>query len=368
LQQNVPQNNNGADPSLSTVVESGFFNTAFSTTNGLNRAGRADTGTRLRARFNNIPANVRVYVSTHSLAPSGDACGNNDTTARWCRGGETSSRAVAYAVSNTLGFPSSIILTPTSTGETWLGTSGTIPADAGFPAGAVAGLIEVPVVSGSGEFFWEVFRQDPTAIDTVSFAVALAFRSTNNPGTGTMTVNGSFAPISTVNTMNATAPIPRFADQSTATNTASLNVCVTNLLFPFVSNQGGFDTGVAIANTTSDPFGTASQTGNCTINYYGGTTGGGAAPSAQTTTSTIAGGSTLVFTLSSGGTNGVAATPGFQGYLITQCNFRLAHGFAFISDVGAQRLAMGYLALVLDQDGKPGSTARTAIVGENLSQ
>ncbi len=38
---------------------------------------------------------------------------------------------------------------------------------------------------------------------------------------------------------------------------------------------------------------------------------------------------------------------GFQGYMIAVCNFQLAHGFAFISDLGARNLAMGYLALVL---------------------
>jgi len=37
---------------------------------------------------------------------------------------------------------------------------------------------------------------------------------------------------------------------------------------------------------------------------------------------------------------------GFNGYAIAVCNFQLAHGFAFISDVGARNLAMGYLALI----------------------
>jgi hypothetical protein len=30
------------------------------------------------------------------------------------------------------------------------------------------------------------------------------------------------------------------------------------------------------------------------------------------------------------------------------CNFQLAHGFAFISDLQVQHIAMGYLAVVLD--------------------
>jgi len=369
LQQNIPQNNNGADPSLSTVVESGFFNTNFTSTNGLNRAGRADHGTRLRARFSNVPANVRIYVSAHSL---NSASGGTGSAGQSFAAGESSALAAAYAVSNSLGFPATILLTPTSTAEQWSstvnGSNDPIPAGNGFPNGALEGAIEVPLTGGAGEFFWEIFRQDPGTIDTVSFSVALAYRNVNNPGTGTMAVNGSFAPISSTNTMNASAPIPRFADQSTATNTASLNVCVTNLLFPFVANQAGFDTGIAIANTTSDPFGTSPQSGNCQLNYYGGTTGGGAAPSAQTTTSAIGGGQTAVFTLSSGGTNGIAATPGFSGYIIAVCGFRFGHGFAFISDVGAQKLSHGYLALVMDNDGTPDSVNRTSVRGENLGQ
>jgi hypothetical protein len=322
-------------------VESGFFNTGFTATNGLNRAGRSDTGTRLQVRFNNVPANVRIYVTTHALS---NAAINNATGAQQNGGGETSALAAGYAVANTLGTPSTIILNPTGTGE--IGPLGGNVAR--YPAGAAAGLIEVPITAGSGSFVWEVFGQDPNSIDTLSFAVALAFRNANNPGLGQMTVNGSFAPVSSVNTMNASAPIPRFADQSTAAAAASINICQTNLLFPFVSNQGGFDTGIAIANTSQDPYGTTPQSGNCELNYYGGTTGGGAAPSKQTTTSAVAGGAQAIFTLSSGGTNGIAATPGFQGYIIAVCNFRFAHGFAFISDVGAQRLSHGYLALILD--------------------
>jgi hypothetical protein len=34
--------------------------------------------------------------------------------------------------------------------------------------------------------------------------------------------------------------------------------------------------------------------------------------------------------------------------MFAQCNFQFAHGFAFISDLGARNLAMGYLALVVN--------------------
>ena len=82
-------------------------------------------------------------------------------------------------------------------------------------------------------------------------------------------------------------------------------------------------------------------------------------------------GSELVFTLSNGGNLGVAATPGFQGYIIAQANFQYCHGFAFISDLGAQKLAEGYLAIQLDMPVVSVTTSgqiglsRTGVGGEN---
>ena len=58
----------------------------------------------------------------------------------------------------------------------------------------------------------------------------------------------------------------------------------------------------------------------------------------------------MAFVLSSGGSHGISPTPGFQGYLIIQCDFRYGHGFAFITDgpIGSARVAEGYLGLVMD--------------------
>jgi hypothetical protein len=111
----------------------------------------------------------------------------------------------------------------------------------------------------------------------------------------------------------------------------------TNLLFTFVTNQAGFDTGVTISNTASDPFGTTGQTAACTINYYG------ANAPAQLSTGNIAPGSTYTNLTSD-------VAPNFQGYAIARCGFGYAHGLAFISDLGARNLAMGYLAQVVCSD------------------
>jgi hypothetical protein len=57
-----------------------------------------------------------------------------------------------------------------------------------------------------------------------------------------------------------------------------------------------------------------------------------------------------MWTLSGGGNFGVAATPGFQGYVIARCAFPFEHGFVSIS--GAPVLpsvtSTGYLGILLD--------------------
>jgi hypothetical protein len=204
--------------------------------------------------------------------------------------------------------------------------------------------------------------------------------SNDLPAVGSGQISVSFAPISTVTTANAGAPEPRFVDTSGDPRTfVTILRCTTTLLFPFVTNQAGFDTGMAISNTSEDWLGTESQQGACTIHYHGSTTGGGAAPPEQTST-TIAGGEQLIFTLSGGNqAQGIEGGPEFQGYIIAVCDFQYAHGFAFITDGfgGVPALAQGYLALVIPvtPDGRlagvpmdlPGHPDALHLYGESLN-
>ena len=69
------------------------------------------------------------------------------------------------------------------------------------------------------------------------------------------TVAGNFAPFyaasSNANQASSTLPIPRFVDNPISRADFGITQCVTNLLFPFVTNQAGFDTGIAISNCPS---------------------------------------------------------------------------------------------------------------------
>jgi hypothetical protein len=215
---------------------------------------------------------------------------------------------------------------------------------------------------------YEVANADPFAPEVAVVNVGVAFVSNtaqNLPAPGQSTVTASFAPLSTVGTWSATDPIPRWCNKSSSTNSFLITVCTCDLLFPFVTNTGGFDTGIAIANTTMDPYGTTPQNGTITLYYYGSLPGTPApAPiTNQTTTAPVNAGTELLFTLSSGGDHGIQAETGFEGYIIAIANFQFCHGFAFISDLGAQKLAEGYLAIQLDFYGGSGLN-RTGIVGE----
>jgi hypothetical protein len=122
-------------------------------------------------------------------------------------------------------------------------------------------------------------------------------------------------------------------------NFIDVSKCVTNLLFPFLSNQQGFDSGIAIANTGMDPLTptTPAQTGTITLHGYPG--------DITFTTADVAPGTVYVATLSS-----ITGFAGFQGYLVAVCQFQYAHGYAFM--IGTRPnpsplITGGYLALVI---------------------
>jgi hypothetical protein len=287
-------------------------------------AGLADYGTRLKAVFNNVPAGVRIFVSTANVtnafrSPVSQPAGNSTSP---------------YAV---------LVLSETAADANGFPPAATSNSNITF-SGNTIGIWEVPIVNGTGTAVWEVINVGASAIDTLDFAVYQQFTANpgaNSPPVGTATVNMSYAPTpptafsaSAGGAASATLTIPRFAQTSSASNIFNIRLCNTVLLFPFVTNQAGFDTGLAIANTTTDPFGTRNQNGSCTMHFYG-----ASAPPAVNSGNIATG--TVYVTLAS------TAAPGFQGYMIAVCQFQLAHGFAFVSDIGARNLAMGYLALVL---------------------
>ena len=122
---------------------------------------------------------------------------------------------------------------------------------------------------------------------------------------------------------------PRFVSGPT-NDVIEIEDCTTTLLFPFVTNKLGYNTGLVITNASDGK-------GYCTIEYSGPD-----APDDMMTPEQVAGGAQWIDLLS-------MIAPGFQGYITASCEFRDAYGFAFITDAEAD-LAQGYLAVCTNCD------------------
>jgi hypothetical protein len=297
-------------------------------------AGLSDFGTRLKATFNNIPAGANIFVSTTNLTAFNTTGTNNpaNTNTVALQGqttnignGLTNQLLAGLVLSETAGSSSQGGFVPLVTNTNNSGGSllfGPLPVDANGTATAV----------------WEILISNPNQFETAEFGVWYTY--TGNPATNTPpispvgTVAMSFAP--TFSSPTASSLIPRFTPPATSSTILSFALCQTTLLYPWVTAEPGFDTGIAIANTSSDPWGTRTQSGTCTLNFFG----TGAGTTTTVTTPTINAGTVYADQVSN-------LKPGFRGYVFAVCNFQLAHGYALFSDTGIRNWATGYLALIV---------------------
>jgi hypothetical protein len=213
------------------------------------------------------------------------------------------------------------------------------------------GSYSVPLDDGAGFVVFEIQNGDPFLPQMIEIGINVSGSpntAEDEPAIGSGQVTASFAPLSDVG-VAANEPKPRFIDTSGDPVTFVTVVrCSTTLLFPFVTNRFGFDTGIAISNTSMDWKGTAPQRGTCRIHYIGKTGDDGPMPT-DDVTSIIEGGEQATFTVSMGNPAWeVNGAPDFQGFIVAMCEFQFAHGYAFITDAGGlASFAQGYLALVL---------------------
>lgn len=317
-----------------------------------NTVGLADFGTRLKATFSNIPTGVTIYVTTTNVNPTG-ANGSAAT------GATVALNSIPLTTSGTL---AGLVISETAGAQgVGGGFTGFLPfLGATNSAGSSTSLVALtPDANGTATAVWEVLQTNPAAPESAEFGVYYSFTGNQLAGTPqttpTPTVSMSFAPtVSAYNNPGLTsAPIPRFAPSSNSATILSVQLCQTSLLFPFVNSAPGFDTGIAIANTSADvsPYSTKNQTGACTLNFFG--------AGAGTTTSApfpSAGGNIAPGTLNAEQVSNIRN--GFTGYVIAVCNFQFAHGYALFSDTGIRNWATGYLALVLPP---PGRTATESL-------
>jgi len=208
----------------------------------------------------------------------------------------------------------------------------------------------------------------PTATGTgTTFAVPLYIIFAGNTASvqGPITAAVYYTPAAAVS--GPASLIPTFAvSTAAASNLQAILACSTTLLFPYVTNATGFETGIAIANTTTDNLGTipgkpsasTPVNGTCTLNFYG----NAAQPTATVTPSLGAYSSTAptVVPIYANILTTMIGSSGFSGYAIASCNFLEAHGFAFITDTtGTFSGTEGYLAVVV-----PGTRGEALGTGE----
>ncbi|MDA1312557.1 MAG: hypothetical protein O2968_04400 [Acidobacteria bacterium] len=234
--------------------------------------------------------------------------------------------------------------------------TGTDPDGAGGSATGGSGTVEVAVgADGTGFFVYEVGDGSPFRRENIDVPVWFSWTfdgAADEPGIGTASVDVRFAPLSDV-AGASNEPVPRFVDTGDdPAPVLTIQRCATTLLFPFVSNRAGFDTGISIANTSLDWKGTPPQRGPCMIHYIGNTGDDGPMPD-DDISNVVEGGEVLSFTLSQGNpVRSINGAPNFQGFVAAMCEFQFAHGFAFINDGagGLPAWSQGYLALVMQFD------------------
>lgn len=358
---------------IGTTPVTGTLNTGYAFTDGIyasstgiSSAGIANQGTRLALSFSSVPTKASVWVQpVLYLYRQGSSIHN----------------------SLTVNAQTSGVMVLVSTDANGDGASSS-PAP-GVYAGPNGGNNMVAVSNNLA--VWEILFTDTSASEQVDVPLVVSYTAdlTDNLPLGYPTPNqvaqvtasfapfygGSFSPNPRNPISSAALPVPRFIPGTTPLNAFVIQRCACNLLFPFVTNQGGFDTGIAIANTTLDPgaqygfFSTGQQTGSVTFFYYGIGANGAAQPAPQTS-NPVPPGQVLTYVLSTGGgaigsspsgLNGSAA--GFQGYIIAQSSFQYCHGYAFVSTANNPigGVSEGYLGIVLDSPGLP----RTSQIGEN---
>ena len=292
-------------------VEEGFAK-AFTTSAANSR------NVRLMLSFADIPAGVRVWLRPGNTARENEINGEKD--AQTCDDSLTL-HLLTGLDSNGFGVGEAISI--------------------GDAADEDDNFVEVSLSNGSGKAFYEVTLEDDTTTEKCDIPVTFTWKAAT-VGLGRGTMSASFAPVSSGFTASVEDNfLPRFVRTGSAVEAITIEDCSTTLLFPFVTNQESYDTGIVISNTSMDAFGTTAHSGSCMVHYYGSMVGGGAAPSAMPTDS-IAGGEQEVLMLS-------REAPGFQGYLMVRCGFQFGHGSAFIINGtgGVPTHAQNYLALVV---------------------
>jgi len=355
-------------PGIQYNSESGFVLSSV-TGNGAT-AGLADFGTRLKAVFTNIPSTVTgIWVAV-----------NNNTATPPTTPGDAETTSYAQLVTGEAATTGSVF-----------GGINAFPAVTG--SASVGSTSVAQIYNGTGtqaEAVWEVLNTDPNSDETFSFNVYVTYAGSQSataaagvgqvflgyapsPNTNFTGLTSPFTAAQAAQAWGSSVPIPRFVDPTSAGNFVSFNLCQTVLLWPYVTSATGFNTGIAVSNTSMDPGapvsnpsttgfnpdialsntsrdavapprgGATAQSGTCTMYVYGHDDTGAALSATPFVTPTIVAGDTYAAEL----TDMFSGTIVQAGYIFGVCNFEYAHGYAAVSDNQLANFVTSYLALVV---------------------
>jgi len=273
-------------------------------------------------------------------------------------GGNPGSLMVRFTLSQapptgmTLGFPQTLTIPSGSAGNTtnW---------DLADSTGALLGkALSIDADSIDLAIYYKLTTDsDPVVLETLSVPVDITFDDgTTVVGATKISFTATVAPIGSATGTNSTL-VPRFVvSESAAVDLVAFSGSSTAILVPYasVATEIGYDTGIAISNTTVDPGSTAMggvgsavpQPGAFTVyffpqsgtDYHVSSTAAGFPGSGLDPTGKIPAGGTFVALLSElvkaaqAANSSVTIPDDFTGYIIIVTNFTNAHGLATVSN------------------------------------
>jgi len=292
----VFSNRNLGAPGVSFVVTEGFASAWRTTTQLTTNATSTTNATQLRLTFTGLQSGMTLVVATPNTTGSLTAVA---TAGAWPRNITSSSNVLTVS------------FTATSMGD--------------VEAMQFDVTMNAPTATGAA------FTTGAIQVTTTNAPIGVALTGTRIPDTSTGYPTFAQADLGPLTIGNIISP-------------------TTILLVPYAGADLGFDTGIALANTTTDPFGGAASggasaaSGAVTVSLYG-RTATGATPTvvSLTTSATVRPGSGLDSSgiLQSGSTwtvllselrTAAGQTGSFTGYFFIQVPFLDAHGASFISD------------------------------------
>lgn len=258
--------------------------------------------------------------------------------------GETQATQILLTVS---GLPTGVTLTGV-VNAAGLTTSGLTAA--WISGGAFTNTATTGVVGITAESLAAVESLEIDFTPSVGAGVTYPLTATSYTVTATLTPNDAALTAANLPVTTPAYHAPKFAVSNISQTILTVLQTSTNLLIPFASTQATYDTAIAIANTTTDPFGAAgggatAQNGGITFYFY--PNDGSTISSYNTATATAPPGSGLTSgVLTSGSTYTVsliqllkAAAPtrttAFSGYIIAVVQSTDCHGIAYITNYSA---------------------------------